>query len=46
MICDYNIYDYLMIGIISLSYFVAYITIIYNIILYFLSKSKIKKKEK
>ena len=38
---DCGLYDHLITGVISLSCFVTYITVIYNIILHSLFKSKI-----
>jgi len=41
--CDYNIYDYPITGIMPPLWFVTCVTIICNLILYSLSKSKIRK---
>ena len=42
VICDYDIYNHPITDIISLLYFVICVTIIHNVISYFLSKFKIK----
>ena len=46
MICDYDLCDYPMIYIISLSYFVTYVNIIHNITSHSLSNTKNKEKIK